>query len=211
MKLIKAIRKKGQSNKGTQAQRNGAKTLCAFAPLRLCSAILAALAAIVLPVDSAFGGCEGVVCRGYLTLEAEIPTIRKAAERNSVKYGSDDWFILLAIRKAENGRSGCEFGVKHTEAWDTNLDTQAGWAAATVVKNRVRWVERGRPCYDYIEFLANRYVPVECDEEGNANWKRNVRYWFEKFKSAEGGPKERQGSVTESKQGTDGQEWSQCT
>lgn len=101
--------------------------------------------------------------------------IRKAAERNGIEFGSDDWFILLAIRKAENGRAGCEFGVKNPKAWDTDLDTQAGWASATIVKNRGRWDGNG----DFIDFLADRYCPIECDPVGNKNWKRNVKYFTE--------------------------------
>lgn len=127
--------------------------------------------------------CNGAICRGKLTFEAEIPTIRKAAERNDVKFGSDDWFILLAIRKAENGRDGLQFGVMNPKAY--NLDTQAGWASATIIKNRARWIERGRPCYDFIEFLSNRYCPPEDDPEGNVNWKRNVRFWSEKLKQGD--------------------------
>ena len=123
--------------------------------------------------------CNGAVCKGKLTFEAEIPTIRIAAERNGIVFDSDDWFLLLAIRLQENGRDGLQFGIMNSKAY--NLDTQAGWAAATIIKNRARWIERGRPCYDFIEFLANRYCPAEDDPEGNINWKQNVRYWFEKL------------------------------
>ncbi len=71
---------------------------------------------------------------------SEYKVIKQAADRNQC-YG-DDFIILLAIRKAENGRKGLEFGVMHPRAIDTNLDIQAGWCAATIVKNRVRWERR---------------------------------------------------------------------
>lgn len=127
--------------------------------------------------------CSGAVCKGYLNLQAEIPVIRQAAERNGIRFGSDDWFILLAIRKAENGRTGCEFGVKHQKARETNLDIQAGWAAATIVKNRYRWIASGRQG-KFIDFLADRYCPTKDDLEGNENWKVNVKYFYNRFKDS---------------------------
>jgi len=115
---------------------------------------------------------------------AKIPSavsiIRKAAKRNGIMFGSDNWFILLAIHKAENGRAGCEFGIKNPKAWNTNLDTQAGWCACTIIKNRERWDGSG----DFIDFLADRYCPKSCDFTGNLNWKKNVHFWFRKFKGA---------------------------
>ena len=66
----------------------------------------------------------------------ELQTIRAAAERNGLVYGSEDWFILLAIRKAENGPRGREFGILHPkcerimkERPNDTLDIQAGWCA----------------------------------------------------------------------------------
>ena len=109
----------------------------------------------------------------------EYEAIRQAANRNDCF--DDDFLILLAIRKAENGGKGKEFGVKHERAWNTNLDTQAGWAAATIVKNRVRWRNAGKPA-TFIEFLGNRYCPKSCDPQGNINWNRNVNVWFNKLK-----------------------------
>jgi len=137
------------------------------------------LAAITAGTAVFFGivpACDGAVCKG----RAEIPIIRKAAERNGIKFGSDNWFILLAIRKAENGGNGKEFGIKHPRAWNTSLDTQAGWAAATIIKNRVRWSDAGKQ-NDFINFLADRYCPKECDLVGNLNWKKNVHFWFRQF------------------------------
>ena len=110
---------------------------------------------------------------------AQFRTVLVAAERNDCR--GDDFIVLLAIWKAENGRPGREFGVLHPRAIDTDLDTQAGWAAATVVKNRQRWSKAGKP-NSFIDFLANRYCPKESDSTGNFNWKRNVKWWFEKLK-----------------------------
>jgi len=97
----------------------------------------------------------------------EYDVIKQAAERNGCR--GDDFLILLAIRKAENGRAGFEFGVVAVK--NTDLDTQAGWAAATVVKNRQRWIKAGRP------------GEAENDPTGlNKNWVKNVKFWYKKFK-----------------------------
>lgn len=115
---------------------------------------------------------------------AEYKTIRQAAERNNCC--GDDFLILLAIRKAENGRAGCEFGVKAKGAWKTDLDTQAGWAAATVVMNRRRFndsVQRTAGSVgEFIDFLGDRYCPREDDSAGNKNFKRNVKWFYKKYR-----------------------------
>jgi len=108
--------------------------------------------------------------------EPEEATIRKAAERNGCR--GDDYLILRAIRKAENGPKNLEFGVMNPKA--NNLDRQAGWAAATIVaQHRRQPTLTGKA---FIESLADRYCPPSCDPVGNRNWKKNVWYWFVKYK-----------------------------
>ena len=124
----------------------------------------------------------------WFGLDREMVTIRKAAERNDCE--DEDFLLLLAIRKQENGRPGREFGILHPRCLvlikkcpEKSLDIQAGWAAATIIKNRLRWARAGcKP--DFITFLGNCYCPFEIDPVGNINWKKNVRFWFEKFKQA---------------------------
>ena len=133
---------------------------------------------------------DGAACvrmQNWCGLEAELPIIRRAAERNGCR--GEDFFILLAVRKAENGAAGREFGVLHPICQaliklqpQKSLDIQAGWAAATIVKNRSRWIAAGR-CGDFIDFLAARYCPASADAEGNKNWRENVKYWYGRFKS----------------------------
>ena len=109
-------------------------------------------------------------------LEDEFETIRKAAERNECK--GDLFYLLLALRKSENGGPGFEFGVKAVR--DSNLDLQAGWASATIVMNKLRFISAEGQ--DFIEFFADAYCPKETDFTGNQNLKVNLRYWFNKFK-----------------------------
>lgn len=117
---------------------------------------------------------------------AELVIIRKAAVRN--KCFGDDFLILLAIRMTENGRPGLEFGVMHWRCRQImarrpgeTMDIQAGWAAATIVKTRVRWNVKGRPD-GFIRFLADRYCPASVDPAGNEYWKINVTYWTAKLR-----------------------------
>lgn len=140
---------------------------------KLISAISAGLGAFFGMIPQTY---EGAVCTGHITLWAEIPIIRRAAERNGLIYGSDDWFILLAIRRAENGREGLEFGIMNKRAND--LDSQAGWASATILNNRKRWIEAGTPG-TFIEFLGQRYCPRTDGIAGHRNWLKNVEYWFD--------------------------------
>lgn len=107
----------------------------------------------------------------------EYDIIKRAADRNSCT--GDDFITLLAIRKSENGRAGRELGILHPSAVDTDLETQAAWAAATIVKNHARWRNAGSQG-DFIDFLGSRYCPVGAsnDPSGlNQNWIANVKRW----------------------------------
>ncbi len=105
--------------------------------------------------------------------ESELDTIVRAAIRNKCT-GKENFRILLAIRLHENGGPGLEFGVMHPDAND--LDSQAGWAAATIVKTRQRWLRAGRP-FDFITFLGLRYCPPRADPIGFKDWVRNVKFF----------------------------------
>jgi hypothetical protein len=87
--------------------------------------------------------------------------------------------VLHAIRTAENGRHGLEFGVMHSRAKDqpNSLRVQAGWAAATVRKNLTRWIHSGEDV-DFITFLGRRYAPVGAANDPmnlNNHWIQNVK------------------------------------
>lgn len=102
----------------------------------------------------------------------EYETIMAAAARNSCS--GDNLLILFAVRKAENGGLGIEFGIECRRG--TDLNTQAGWAAATIMKNRERW-DTTITGDDFIAFLGKRYCPLNHEV-----WIRNVKFWVNKFK-----------------------------
>jgi len=135
-------------------------------------------AAAVAPVIARNCRAVQIEKRDYYGLENEISCITKAAERNGCRGRLFD--LLLAIRKAENGPPGFEFGVVAVKG--TNLETQAAWAAATVIKNYRRFHLQGYEDYEeFIEFLGNVYCPPSIDHRGNINWVKNVRFWFKRF------------------------------
>ena len=118
----------------------------------------------------------------------EYQTIMNAAKRN--KLAPEDYDLLFAIRKSENGGPRREFGIIHPKCEEQmkqrpndTLDIQAGWAASTIVKNRARWEAEGKPG-DFITFLGNRYAPEKVKNDPtnlNKNWIKNVSKWEERI------------------------------
>jgi hypothetical protein len=113
----------------------------------------------------------------------ELPVILEIARRyfpENASYPVNPYALLLAIREAERGRKGFEFGI--VAAKDTDLRTQAEWACATVKKNFERF--RGSGEKDFIAFLGKRWAPVgaENDPKGlNRFWVDNVRFFYERY------------------------------
>jgi hypothetical protein len=112
-------------------------------------------------------------CSFFIPQELEM--IKKAAERN--KCFEEDFIILLAIRKSENGSKGNEFGIKCPKHINTDLDGQAACAAVTIINTKKRWKKEDMPG-DFITYLGRQYCPADI-----YNWTRNVRYFYEKFRS----------------------------
>ncbi len=115
----------------------------------------------------------------------ELPVILSTAQRffgdDPSLYPVNPFALLLAIRCAERGRKGFEFGVVAVK--DTDLATQTEWACATIKKNFERFRESKER--DFITFLWKRYAPpgAENDPRGlNYHWEKNVRFFYERFK-----------------------------
>jgi hypothetical protein len=90
--------------------------------------------------------------------------------------------IVAAIRHAENGAAGREYGVlgagvrRDMERKGDTYRPQAGWCAATVQKTYDRWVKAGAKG-EFIAFLGKRYCPVGAKNDPNGlnrNWVNNV-------------------------------------
>ena len=123
-----------------------------------------------------------------LTHPKEYDTIMDGAKGNGIPDNDyENLSVLFSIRKAENGAAGKEFGVLHPKAGKQPGDTpeqtlrrQAGWSAATIMKNRTRHAadtKAGKTKDDFITYLGNRYAPkgVANDPNNlNKNWITNV-------------------------------------
>lgn len=86
--------------------------------------------------------------------------------------------IIAAIRFAENGRAGLEFGCLSRYAKNTTYRKQAGEAACTVQKNYDRWKRAGGKG-EFVVFLGARYCPVGADNDPqglNKHWVKNVTH-----------------------------------
>lgn len=118
----------------------------------------------------------------------ELSTILEIARRyfpRDENYPVNPYALILAIREAERGRKGFEFGI--VAAKNTDLKTQCEWACATVKKNFERFRESGEK--DFIAFLGRRWAPIgaENDPQGlNRYWVDNVRYFYNLFQKGEG-------------------------
>ena len=97
--------------------------------------------------------------------------------------------IVAAIRHAENGRAGREYGIlgagvqRDMKRRGETYRTQAGWCAATVQKTYDRWTKAGKPG-DFVTFLGKRYCPVGADNDPqglNRHWVKNVTAWRKKI------------------------------
>lgn len=88
--------------------------------------------------------------------------------------------VLVAVRYAENGRPGREYGVLHPKALGKSYRTQCGWSAATIQKQFDRYVKAGGDPKDvaaYLVSLRNRYCPIGADNDPlglNSHWLKNV-------------------------------------
>lgn len=92
--------------------------------------------------------------------------------------------IVAAIRYAENGGKGREYGILHPRVKPT-YRSQAGWCAATVQKNYDRWLKvRGEADCDFIPFLGHKYCPIGADNDPdglNEHWIHNVYHYARKI------------------------------
>lgn len=115
------------------------------------------------------------------TLETQV--IEAAVKRNVPREELRPVFVKLlkAIRLAENGKPGREFGVLSHKA-DT-FEKQAGWCASICYKNYVYWELHPEIDQDFISYLGSQYAPIGAANDPsnlNSNWVKNVRYHFNK-------------------------------
>lgn len=122
-----------------------------------------------------------------MTTALSKPTLDGGVEKQVISKVADQYnlndeqrSLLFAIRKAENGSQGKEFGVLKPEAMRfkddpdplKSLTIQAMWAAGTIKKKY-----KG----DLKDF-ASKWAPVGASNDPgglNKNWVKNVSYFME--------------------------------
>jgi 8-oxo-dGTP pyrophosphatase MutT (NUDIX family) len=79
-----------------------------------------------------------------------------------------------AIYRLEGGdKTKYPYGIKSI---DTKGDVNRARRIAmnTIRNNYKRWITAGKPG-KYLDFLADRFCPIQADKQGNINWKKNIR------------------------------------
>ena len=126
----------------------------------------------------------------------ETSLIFKHAERLDIEPE-----LLMAIRTAENGAPGREYGIipnaryAQDNGYTMNgtfypyineTEKQVAWCARTVKNNEERFKTNSKDKIDFIDYLGDIYCPVGAsnDPRGlNRHWKGNVRRFYEQFKN----------------------------
>lgn len=107
--------------------------------------------------------------------DQELAVMNRVADMYGLN--EDQTNLLYAIRKAENGRPGREFGVLSPEAMrfennpQQSFYTQAQWAAGTIKKHYAGTKD--------LDAFSKRWAPLKAanDPTGlNKNWLSNVKF-----------------------------------
>lgn len=149
-------------------------------------------------------GSEKVQDERYPTFryQGEIKNILKHAERLEVEPE-----MLMALRSAEDGGRGVEYGIfpkgadkKRYEKdqgyfwkdqffkYESEREKQLSWAAWTIKKNWERFAENPEGHENFISYFASKYAPIGAknDPKGlNRHWERNFRIFYNEFKGNE--------------------------
>ena len=138
--------------------------------------LLLAVPAIAETPSQAIASKDGKACAASFD-DAIVVNIRPELRTKLAPY-------VAAIRYAENGRAGREYGILHPRVKPT-YRSQAGWCAATVQKNWDRWVAAGS-VGEYVTFLGGRYCPLDDPRDKdklNQHWIPNVKKFQKRFAS----------------------------
>jgi hypothetical protein len=128
---------------------------------------------------------------------SEYPIMVAAAKRNGIPDTDYDNLAMLgAIRRAENGKQGREYGVLASKAMgqpgdtpEKSLDRQAGWAASSILANRKRY-EASDKKVPFEDFMGSRWAPPNVANDPtnlNQNWAGNVKKFKSGFLNCEDG------------------------
>lgn len=82
--------------------------------------------------------------------------------------------IADAIYKIEGGKkTKYPYGVKSINTRQNTVKARI-ICINTIVNTHKRWIAENKPI-DFLDYLADRYCPVDSDRIGNRRWKKNIR------------------------------------
>jgi hypothetical protein len=110
----------------------------------------------------------------YFRHQREWPVILQVAREYDLDPAQT--IMLLAMREAENGPKGFEFGVK--PAKNTNLETQARWAAGSIKQNTIRY---NKLMQEGVYRGARRSVAIGLEKDVKLSEKDEAKFkqWYE--------------------------------
>jgi hypothetical protein len=128
--------------------------------------------------------------------DKELPIIKQSATRYQV-----DWKIIAAIRAAENGGEGVEFGVKSISAptYQAQLEAACVSVRNHIANDRGGFLFVSKPAGDgkhsalainpnWVRAFANHWAPEGAADDPNhlnANWYRNFMSEYSRFWAGE--------------------------
>jgi hypothetical protein len=125
----------------------------------------------------------------YSVIEAYLETYKNTLTQYPLLV--NPYAFMLAVRMVEQGRKGREFGVMAQGAIDTDLETQAEWTMATLIKDTKRWHtdtlanEKKRSDYaGFIFYFGDKWCPIGADNDPNnlnKNWLPNFQKYYSLF------------------------------
>lgn len=101
----------------------------------------------------------------------------------TIAQAKENQFEVLAngIYQIEGGnKTAHPYGIKSIK---TNGDkTYARKICLNTIKNNYKRWQKTDKSISFLDFLANRYCPVQCDAVGNKHWKNNIKQFAQKNK-----------------------------
>jgi len=124
----------------------------------------------------------------FNVVEAYLETYKNTLKQYPLLV--NPYAFMLAVRMAEQGRKGREFGVLAQGAIDTDLETQAEWTMSTLIKDTKRWhtgeLTKGKKedYQSFIHYFSDKWCPIGAENDPNnlnKNWLPNFQKYYSLF------------------------------
>ena len=158
-----------------EAEGAGVQAADAAGDVRSSTDILTPAAVVEASQVPGTAGLEPIPAFPDLSPAPVTPAGAKPAATMSYEVASK---IADHVYKQEGGaKTKFPYGIKRVKV--SSVAEARAVSIRTIRNNYDRWVGEGKPG-DYFDYLADKYVPIKDDPEGNKNWKA----YFRQAKSA---------------------------